>query len=286
VGFLPDVLEHAGGALDILSWHFYPQQSRRCPVATQRARVGQLLGPAQLDELERWSNELQQLRDRWAPQAELWLGETGSAQCGGEPGLSDRFASGLWWLDELGSAARAGQAVVIRQALIGSDYGLLDAHTLQPRPDYFNSLAWKRWMGPRVLDVAKTSGNPALRVYAHCSARAGAGAVLLALNVDATHPAAFQLQGQVGRALRFDFSAPDLGSSELFVNGQALSLASATGSVRLPELEGREVAQPAEPLVLAPASYAFFELSGPVAAACHSSDPAPISAERQGRAPG
>ncbi|HVZ35873.1 MAG TPA: hypothetical protein VG963_25775, partial [Polyangiaceae bacterium] len=216
IGFLPAALEHGGRALDIVSWHFYPQQSRRCPVATRRAQPGRLLTPLELDELGRWSEQLEELRARWAPHAELWLGETGSAQCGGEPGLSDRFASGLWWLDELGSAARDGQAVVIRQALVGSDYGLIDPQSLEPRPDYYNSLAWKRWMGSRVLELERAPGNPALRLYAHCSARQPDHAVLLALNVGAQHPAAFQLAGRIDAVERFDFSAPSLDSRELF----------------------------------------------------------------------
>jgi len=285
VGFLPEALEHGGHALDILSWHFYPQQSRRCPLATRRAAPGRLLGPAELDEMARWSQQLEALRTRWAPQAELWLGETGSAQCGGEPGLSDRYASGLWWLDELGLAAREGQAVVIRQALIGSDYGLLDARTLEPRPDYYNSLAWKHWMGPRVLDVQLSSGNPALRAYAHCSAHERAGAVLLVLNVDPAQAAAFQLEGSVERMLRFDFSAAQLDSRELFVNGQRLVLEQGADAVRWPELRGR-VADPSEPLLVPAASYGFFELSGPVAAPCRGREPSPSGAPSTGNAPG
>jgi heparanase 1 len=285
LGFLPAALEHGGRALDILSWHFYPQQSRRCPVATRRARAGQLLGPVELDEMQRWSQQLEELRARWAPGAELWLGETGHAQCGGEPGLSDRFASGLWWLDELGLAARAGQAVVIRQALIGSDYGLLDARTLEPRPDYYNSLAWKHWMGSRVLGVELSSGNPALRAYAHCSAQEGEAAVLLVLNVDPVHAAEFQLQGAVERMVRFDFSAPRLDSKELFVNGERLVLDAGARAVAWPELRGR-AANPGEPVLVPAASYGFFELSGPVAAPCHSTEPSPSSAVSTGSAAG
>ena len=286
IGFLPAALQRGGRALDILSWHFYPQQSRRCPVATRRAQPGQLLTPVELDELGRWSKQVDELRERWAPHAELWLGETGSAQCGGEPGLSDRFASGLWWLDELGSAARGGQAVVIRQALVGSDYGLIDPHSLEPRPDYYNSLAWKRWMGSRVLGLELGPGNPALRLYAHCSAREHDRAVLLALNVDPQHPAAFQLAGRVDALTRFDFSAPALDSTALFLNGQRLALVQSAHGLALPDVAGRSVADPAAPIWLPAASYSFFELSGPAASACHSSEPAPSSEQTRGSAPG
>jgi heparanase 1 len=283
VGFLPAALQHAGGALDILSWHFYPQQSRRCPAATRRAVPGQLLAPAELDEMARWSRELQELRERHAPGAELWLGETGSAQCGGEPGLSDRFASGLWWLDELGSAARDGQAVVIRQALIGADYGLIDPQTLQPRPDYFNSLAWKRWMGPRVLAVARSGDNPWLRTYAHCSALEPGVAVLLALNVDVAQPAAFRVGAGTASVTGYELTASALDSKELRLNGAPLALGRTPSGMGWPASAGREL--PAEqPIVLPPASYGFFELRG--AAACQSSEPAPRSSTSSGSAAG
>lgn len=295
VGFLPDVLQHAGSALDILSWHFYPQQSRRCPAATRRAEPGRLLGPAELDEMGRWSRELTELRERHTPHAQLWLGETGSAQCGGEPGLSDRFASGLWWLDELGSAARDGQAVVIRQALIGADYGLIDSLTLQPRPDYFNSLAWKRWMGPRVLDVGRSGDNPWLRLYAHCSAVEAGVAVVLALNVDAAQPAAFQLAHAAASVTAYEFSAAALDSKELLVNGTPLALArsgqvasergGSEPAVSWPAIEGR-VLDSREPIVLSPASYGFFELRGPEVGSCQSSEPAPSSSTSSGKAAG
>jgi heparanase 1 len=243
----------------------------------------------------RWSRELTELRERYTPDAQLWLGETGSAQCGGEPGLSDRFASGLWWLDELGSAAQDGQAVVIRQALIGADYGLIDPLTLRPRPDYFNSLAWKRWMGPRVLDVARSGDNPWLRLYAHCSAREAGVAVVLALNVDPLQPAAFQLVRGAAKVIGYEFSAAALDSKELLVNGTPLALvrsgqiaskqALPEQVVSWPEIEGR-VFDSREPIVLQPASYGFFELRGPEVGSCQSSEPAPSSSTSSGKAAG
>jgi heparanase len=259
-GFSEDVFAAAGGALDIVSWHYYPEQSRRCPVATRRARPGHLLGPAELDEAWRWSEELRALRDRYAPRARLWLGETGPAQCGGEPGWSDRYASGLWWLDQLGSAARSGQAVVVRQALIGSDYGLLDANTLEPRPDYHNSLLWRRLMGKAVLDVRQDTPHPSLRAYAHCSAR-GAGVSLLVLNSSTQHTARFRVEGAPAESIRYDLSAPALDSPTLYLNGRALR-----GEPR--ELEGRAIGDTDLELGVAPASYTFFELPSWAVAAC------------------
>lgn len=277
LGFLPAALEAGGAALDIISWHFYPQQSRRCPVATRRARPDRLLSPTELDEVERWAGELRAWRDRSAPGARLWLGETGHAQCGGEPGLSDRYASGLWWLDQLGRAARSGQAVVVRQTLLGSDYGLLDGGTLEPRPDYFNSLLWRKLMGRTVLDASASGADPFLRVYAHCSPQPGAGVSLLVLNEHPARAARFILHDAAPQVLGHVISAPALDSRHLTINDRVMTARDATRF----ELEGRALTSDGAPWTLPAASYAFLELRGIDAPACHAAPPTVQLSSRQ-----
>jgi heparanase len=260
-GTLEDVLAHAGRSLDIVSWHYYPQQSRRCPVATRRAAPEQLLNPAYLDEVDRWAGHVEGLRDRYARGAEVWLGETGNAQCGGEPELSDRYEGGLWWLDQLGKLAERGQPVVIRQTLAGSNYGLIDDESLVPAPDYYNTLLWKRLMGARVLEVRQSADNPYLRVYAHCSApspQSRPGTVtLLAINLHPTQPAELQLEDAPEQALVYELSAPHLNSRELFLNGQPLNM---QGSL-LPELHGQSASLSDGRLQLGPTRYTFVQLA-------------------------
>jgi len=130
------VLRRAGKLLDVVSWHYYPQQSFRCPIATRRARAGRMLSAAALADLDGWAASVEGATREHAPDAEVWLGETGSAQCGGEPGFSNAFADALWWADTLGRVARRGQKVVVRQTLAGGDYGLIDDRTLEPNPSY------------------------------------------------------------------------------------------------------------------------------------------------------
>jgi len=241
-GVLQDALRHGGDALQIVTWHYYPQQSRRCPAAVRRAGPEVLLDPDHLDELARWAKVVRTARDASAPKAELWLGETGNAQCGGEPGVSDAFAGSLWWIDELGLAAATGHRVVVRQSLVGSDYGLLDPETLEPRPDYWASLLWKRAMGTRVLRTR--SGSRMVRAYAHCAASGPPGAVALALvNLDRDAPAAVSVPWP---------------------------LAGATGSVvTAPSLDSRTVSiQETVPLRLPPRSYALAVFPAAGAPAC------------------
>ncbi|MFO7180625.1 MAG: hypothetical protein DIU78_018135 [Pseudomonadota bacterium] len=270
-GIYEDFLKAGGGdALDALTWHFYPQQSRRCPMATRRAGPEVLLNPVFLDEQDRWAAYVSRLRDRHAPQIPLWLGETGNAQCGGEPGVSDRFASTLWWLDALGAAARSGQPVVVRQTLAGSHYGMLDDATLEPRPDYYASVLHKRLMGTRVLAVSRAEEkNPYVRLYAHCTAersRTAPGSVtVLVVNLDREHEAVVRHDGALGpRAQVYRLGAPRLDSTTVELNGAPLR----THSGELPLLEPIEIDVTNGALALPPLSASFVVFPAANAAAC------------------
>jgi heparanase 1 len=155
-------------------------------VQTLLADVDVTLESATLDEIDLWASEVQLAALVDAPDAEVWLGETGHAQCGGQPGVSDVFAASFWWLDQLGRLAQHGQQVVVRQTLSGSDYGLLDDVTLDPRPDYWASVLFKRLMGSRVLNLTGSETPNTLRMYAHCGE--DQGVTVLLIHLDRVHP--------------------------------------------------------------------------------------------------
>ncbi len=257
-GFYPEFMPHGGHLLDVVTWHYYPQQSRRCPVASRPAGPEVMLDPAHLDEADLWSDEIEGLAAEHAPDARVWLGETGNAQCGGEPGVSDAWAGSFWWLDQLGLLAARGQGIAVRQTLSGSDYGLLDEWTLEPRPDYWVSVLHKRLMGQRVL--AATSPSDTVRAYAHCAADGPAGAVAATLiNLDEEPVAVgLELAGPVDLYL---LTAPALDSREVSLNGHRLE-------APVPDLGA--LAEPLEAaIVTLPArSLAFVSAPAADAAAC------------------
>jgi heparanase 1 len=270
IALYPDFMAAGGGdSLDVITWHYYPQQSVRCPIATRRADPELMFDPATLDEVDTWAGQVEQQRDARAPGKPVWLGETGNAQCGGEPGLSDAFVGGFWWLDELAKIARRGEPVLVRQTLSGSDYGLLDEATLTPRPDYWTSVLWRRLVGARVLDIATNPPDPMARVYAHCT-RAGApgfapGAVtFVVINLDRANAAALALDALGATdADVYELSASDLASGDVMLNGNVLR-ASDDGS--LPDLPPR--ATPPAKVRFEPATYGFVVARGIAAAAC------------------
>ena len=251
----PRLLQELEGELDIVDWHYYPFQSERSPVHTRRPRRKNMLDPASYAYFERYSVELARLRDRHQPRAELWTGESGSAQCGGQPYRSDRFVSGFWWADQLGQGARLGQSVMVRQALVGGDYGLVDRLTLKARPDYWVSWLWQQLMGRNVYPVS--SSSPSLRAYLHSSARRE-GYSLLLINVD-ERPVPVTLQGLGAETSRFVVTANRLVSKKVSINGVRPSLR--RGRVALEDFP-----QPETLPILPPYSISFWELdeaSGP-----------------------
>jgi heparanase 1 len=261
-GYLPDYLRAGGGdVVDIVSWRYYPQQSRRGPIASRRASPARLLSPDALDEAGYWARKMNGWRDRYAAGRPVWLAETGNAQFGGEPGLSDAYLGGLWWLDELGLLAREGQQVVVRQTLAGSDYGMIDPETLDPRPDYWNSVLWKRLMGREVYAVDVTGDRSGrLRAYAHATPGPAGSVTVLLINLDPARAATVSLLQFAGSPYAlFCLDASDLYGRELRLNGAPLALG-ADGALPLSADEGLNGAEPRDAsgqITLAPLTYAF-----------------------------
>jgi heparanase 1 len=274
---LPPTLEQGGEHLDLVSWHYYPQQSERCPVASRMASPDLLFDPDNLDEVGRWSTFVRDLAAEHAPHARVILGETGHAQCGGQRGVSGTYTSLFWWLDQLGMMARQGQAYVIRQTLTGADYQMIDEQTLDPLPDYWGSVLYRRLMGRRVLD-ALTDGQPLLRSWAHCGrgpdahlfgpSSEGVGDVtVLLINLDRERELSARVDDLGRRHDVYLLEGDELLGTSLRLNGELLE-ADETGAISdlLPEERTSDTDEVV--VTLPPASMAFVHFPVAGAPAC------------------
>lgn len=251
-GFQEDYARLSGKDTHTFAWHYYPQQSRRGPIASRRANPGRLLVPDNLNEVVHWARFNAALKDKYAPNAELWLGETGNAQFGGEPGLSDRFLASLWWMDQLGILAVHDHDVVVRQTLVGSNYQLITDDTLEPLPDYWASLLWKRLMGRTVL-FARVEGSNKLRAYAHRTPE-GDGATLLLINLEHRRPAKAQLAGLHGALEMYVMTAKDPFGTEVRLGHQTLNL---LDEGKVPKLQGQCLLKGTRSVSVPPLAFVF-----------------------------
>jgi hypothetical protein len=156
--------------------------------------------------------------------------------------------------------ARLGQQDFIRQTLCGSDYALIDEPTLEPNPDYWNCLIWKRLMGSRTLKIRMSADNAYVRAYAHCTKNKSGSITLLLLNVHEHQSAKVLLENirLPQEATIYRFSARELTGKELLLNGKPFRL----DGDRIPSMAGKPVItlMPGKSIMIAPASYIFVVL--------------------------
>lgn len=250
---------------DAVNYHYYNALSTRLPFGPHVA--DDPLDPGWLtDQVVRSARYMQDLAERYQPGAPLWLGETSTAAGGGQIGYSDRFIASFFHLNELGTLGRLGVSVLVRQTLQGSNYGLLDAVTGAPDPDYWATLLWERLIGREQLNVKAPKSPSTLKLFGACSPGGPSGGVtLLALNLSPTASETLRLSGFGGkRARAFVVTAPDLYGTEVMLNGRALR-ASAQGRIKT-DLAPKPVR--GRSLRLPPASYAFVREPQAGARAC------------------
>ena len=199
------------------------------------------------------------LRDRFLPGKPMWNTETAQAACGGDRWASS-FIDSFRYLSQLGSLAKHGVQVVAHNTLAASDYGLIDEKTLNPRPNYWSALLWRRLMGTTVSMPARRLPKIFTFMLTACAGRSGA-VVLLAINADRTSSQTIQmpLAGD-----QYTLTAKNLLDTEVQLNGSTLSVGSDDS---LPKIVG--VASKAGAITFAPASITFLAFPKANNQSCH-----------------
>lgn len=216
-----DLLKATGPVFDAFSYHSYGATSKRCaamgPASQTTAQAA--LSEGFLSRADTIAAFYAGLRDRFEPSNPLWLTETADAACGGNPWAST-FLDSFRYLDQLGRLAKRGVNVHMHNTLASSDYGLLDANTFAPRPNYWAALLWRKVMGTTVLDP----GPPPienLHLYAQCLRDVKGGVALLAINTDRAASASLVVPMT---AQRYTLTAPALTDAKVRMNGRELRL--------------------------------------------------------------
>lgn len=256
-----DMLAAEGPGPDAFSYHFYGGVSKRCarPGSKMQLMPENALSDDWLSRTNRDEAFYAALRDRFLPGKPMWLTETAEAACGGDPWAAS-FIDSFRYLNQLGTLAKRGVQVVMHNTLAASDYGLIDETTLEPRPNYWSALLWRRLMGTTVLDSGVPS-SPDLYVYAHCLRDQPGGVALLAINASRSGSRELELPTT---ASRYTLTAEDLMANRAWLNGKELKL---TGNGDLPSMEG--VTTKKGRMVLPPASITFLGMAKSNNPNCH-----------------
>ncbi|XP_075938936.1 heparanase [Anarhichas minor] len=265
---LEGFLQTGAQAVDTCTWHHYYVNGRD-------TSLEDFLDPKVLDTLALKTKEVLKKVKLVSPDKPVWLGETSSAYGGGAVGLSDTFVAGFMWLDKLGLAARLGLDVVMRQVFIGSgSYHMVDEN-LDPLPDYWLSVLYKRLVGPEVLKVgfSGVAQRKRVRLYLHCANKKsyrGGAVTLISMNLG-QKPASISVPAVVSSNAveAFVLQSDQPGEEGLYsrcvkLNGDVLKM---VDDKTLPDLKGTHL-PPAEQLQLPAFSLNFFVLTDAAAAAC------------------
>jgi len=141
-GFTEAVVDLAGGAIDVVTWHFYPTQSESCGGIVFPSGADNLFDEEILEKSQRYARYV---RDA-AGGLPVFLAETSSSECGGQVGVSDTLLEALWYSDWIGLMARSGSSAIVRQTLMGFDYGIVDPDTYEARPTLLALAAFQRFV--------------------------------------------------------------------------------------------------------------------------------------------
>ncbi|GAB5356852.1 hypothetical protein AAMO2058_000324100 [Amorphochlora amoebiformis] len=231
---------------------------------------GNILTPDILDLSQQIAMRLTETLSPHLGDAQLWAGEIGPHN-GGSPPCSHNslrwanFSNGFWFLNTLGTKAVHRTDAFCRQDLVGADYGMLDCSTLNPLPDFYNALIWKKVMGSRVLNVTSVNRDH-IKAYAHCTQGSKKGVSMVILNLSLRSvPVVIRLKGLKGdtqvERTTYQLTGPDgIYGHKSALNGKTLEI---LPGPKLPEVQGiKEVVALSSPLKLPPVSYAFVVLSG------------------------
>ncbi|KAK6174487.1 hypothetical protein SNE40_017754 [Patella caerulea] len=223
IDYFHQFLEAGGGQIvDKATFHHYYMSSTLVTVEKfHNVTVLESLRP-QLELAMRWGK-------MYAPDTEIWLGETSSSYGGGALNISDRYVAGFVWMDKLCLASLIGLKGVIRQSFYGGNYGLIDVN-LDPNPDYYITKLYKTLVGSPVLNITQGT-DPNVRVYAHCTntrrARGyEAGSVTVYLMNIGSEPVTVDINGGITKHLYILSPGDESGltSQSLKLNGILLKM--------------------------------------------------------------
>jgi heparanase 1 len=211
------------------------------------------------------------------PNIRLWNGETSSVWPSSNTGLEVSYAAVFMLLDKFGSSAVLGIDVVIRQTFYGFNFPLVNKK-LEPTPNYWVALYYKKLVGTNVLDVTSSLSNTnknsrKFRMYAHCTQesnlypKSSGSITIYGMNLfDADTVIYFGhfIIGSVTEIHQYLFTADTMYSKDVYLNQEILTMPSDTS---FPAMKPKVISLTSE-ILLPGKSVVFYVLPNMKAKAC------------------
>lgn len=165
--FTQRAMEFTQDVVDILTWHLYATQSDSCGSTIFHqpfpATAENLFDESIISTHRYYASYIKET----AGKVPVCLGETASAQCGGQTGVSDTMLDALWWADWIGIMTQEGSSSFIRQTLMGFHYGTIDPESYEPYPTFLTMTMFKRLVSSARLKTS--SERTMVKAHGYCS---------------------------------------------------------------------------------------------------------------------
>lgn len=247
-----DLLDGTKVPVDVFSYHYYNGGSDRLASVMPEMHwdPSEANSEAYLDTAPRFCRTYLGLRDKYCPNGEMWVTESGDAGGGGDSWAST-YLDVLRTLNELAGFSVLTKGVIFHNTLAASDYGFLERIVFNPRPNYFAVLLWNKLMGTTVYDT-KEEIREGAHVYCHSSKTEEGKKCYLVINNSDTETTTAELPAD-GTIYMLNGKDGDKRATVMTLNGRDLVLGE---NWEVPDLSGDAVS--AGKVELPPMSCTFF----------------------------
>lgn len=214
-------------SFEVFSYHYYGTVSKRCAGGQKPENA---LNAEWLSRTEKCLDFYEKARDKYVPNAPIWVTETAESACGGNPWAA-QYLDSFRYVEQLGRLAKRGVQVVMHNTLARSEYALLDHDTHNPRPNYWAALLWNKLMGTEVYNAPSVESG--VDVFVHNLKGKKKGKTVLIVNTNDKASSMIIPSS----AKQFTLTAEELLTKKVKLNGEELRL----NNDELPTISGRSI---------------------------------------------
>ncbi|WP_297099992.1 hypothetical protein [uncultured Draconibacterium sp.] len=212
----------------VFTYHYYGGVSQRCRggLTPENALTKDWLSKTELG-LKYYENA----RNKYQPNAPIWLTETAEAACGGNPWAAT-YVDCFRYLEQLGRLAKKDVQIVMHNTLCASEYALLEQETHDPRPNYWAAVLWNKFMGTKVYNMETQTDGPDIFIHNLKNSKNGFAVMIV-------NPEDKETSIEIpANAERYLLTADEILAKSVRLNGELLKLNS---NDTLPEIKGEKV---------------------------------------------